>query len=115
MAEQVKDNGTEPVLAIPASKAMWLLIAVVVFLAYQVMGFTDHVEKVVISRAEKLYSVVDGEMDDVSDNYEESIQLILQNKCEEALIKYKETACKIEVKKKQYHDFHRLDGGHPNR
>ena len=104
MAQQVKDNGIEPVLAIPASKAMWLLIVVVVFLAYHVMGFTDHVEKVIVQRAEKLYEIIDHEMDDANDNYEESLQLILQDKCEEAIVKYKKIACTIEIKKHEYHD-----------
>ena len=55
MAEEVRDNGREPVLAVPVSKVVWALVAVIIYLAYVVLGFTDHVEKVIVERAEKLY------------------------------------------------------------
>ena len=101
----IKDNGEEPVLAVPVSKVMWVLVIVIIYLAYAVLGFTDHVEKVIVDRAEKLYQVVDHEMDDTNDNYEETLQLILQSECEEALVRYKEIACKIETKQ-QLHDIY---------
>ena len=106
----------EPVLSVPVGKVMWLLVAVIIYLAYAVLGFTDHVERIIVERAEKLYQIVDHEMDDTNDNYEETLQLILQSECEEALVKYKEIACMIETKQ-QLHDIdYRTHGGaHPNR
>ena len=113
MAEKIND---EPVLAVPVSKVMWVLVIVIIYIAYAVLGFTDHVERVIVDLAEKLYQVVDHEMDDTNDNYEETLQLILQSECEEALVRYKEIACKIETKQ-QLHDIdYRTHGGaHPNR
>ena len=113
MAEKIND---EPVLAVPVSKVMWVLVIVIIYLAYAVLGFTDHVERVIVDRAEKLYQVVDHEMDDTNDNYEETLQLILQSESEDALVRYKEIACKIETKQ-QLHDIdYRTHGGaHPNR
>ncbi len=114
MAEKVND---EPVLAVPVSKVMWVLVIVIIYLSYVVLGFTDHVERVIVERAEKLYEVVDHEMDDTNDNYEETLHLILQSECEEALVKYKEIACAIEHKSlviddEVNHDFdYRTDGG----
>jgi len=112
MAEKIND---EPVLAVPVSKVMWVLVIVIIYLAYAVLGFTDHVERVIVDRAEKLYSVIDHEMDDTNDNYEETLQLLLQSECEEALIKYKQIACQIETKE-QVHDIdYRTQGTHPRK
>tara|TARA_Y100000310_G_scaffold27965_1_gene26588 strand:- start:442 stop:726 length:285 start_codon:yes stop_codon:yes gene_type:complete len=86
MAEKVND---EPVLAVPVSKVMWVLVIVIIYLAYVVLGFTDHVEKVIVKRAEKLYEVVDHEMDDANDNYEKSLDIIIQGKCSDALKVFK--------------------------
>ena len=113
MAEKVND---EPVLAVPVSKVMWVLVIVIIYLAYVVLGFSDHVERVIVERAEKLYQIVDHEMDDTNDNYEETLHLILQSECEEALVKYKEIACEIETRDKEYDFDYRTDGvSHPNR
>ena len=113
MAEKVNN---EPVLAVPVSKVMWVLVAVVIYLAYVVLGFSDHVEKIIVNRAEKLYSVIDAEMDDTNDNYEETLHLLLQSECEEALVKYKQIACQIETKGLQHDiDYRTHDGAHPKR
>ena len=101
-------NGGEPVLAIKVTKIIWLLVFATGFLAWVVLGFSDHVEKIIVDRAEKLYEIIDHEMDDANDNYEESLQLILQDKCEEAIVKYKKIACAIEIKKHEYHDSPRI-------
>ena len=108
MAEQ-HINGDEPVLAVKVTKIIWLLVFVTSFLCWVVLGFADHVEKIIVARAEKLYEIIDHEMDDANDNYEESLQLILQDKCAKALVKYKEIACKIENKKHEYADFHLIE------
>ena len=116
MAEEVRDNGREPVLAVHVSKVVWALVAVIIYLAYVVLGFTDHVEKVIVERAEKLYEIVDHEMDDTNDNYEETLHLILQSECGEALIKYKEIACKIEHKGLGNSElYYNTEGSHPKR
>tara|TARA_Y100001951_G_C11217701_1_gene226825 strand:+ start:111 stop:395 length:285 start_codon:yes stop_codon:yes gene_type:complete len=86
MAEKVND---EPVLAVPVSKVMWVLVIVIIYLAYAVLGFTDHVEKVITARAEKLYEVVDHEMDDTNDNYEASLDIIIKGSCSDALKVFK--------------------------
>ena len=113
MAEKVNN---EPVLAVPVSKVVWVLVIVIVYLSYVVLGFSDHVERIIVERAEKLYQIVDHEMDDTNDNYEETLQLILQSECEEALVKYKQIACKIETKGLQHDIDYRTHGGaHPNR
>ena len=101
MAKRLND---EPVLAVPVSKVMWVLVAVIIYLSYVVLWFTDHIEKIIVGRAEKLFQIVDHEMDDTNDNYEETLHLILQSECEEALVKYKDIACRIEVKKNEYAD-----------
>ena len=117
MAKQVTDNDVEPVLAVPASKAMWLLIAVVTYLAYVTLGFDDRVDRIITNRGEKLYEIVDAEMDDIEDLYSEYLSLVLQNECSEVVKKYQDTVCKIETRKHKYADFNLLDsdGAHPNR
>ena len=115
MAE-IKDNGTEPVLAVPVSKVVWVLVIVIIYLSYVVLGFEDHIEKIITERAEKLYEIVDHQMDDTNVNYEETLHLILQSECEEALVKYKEIACKIDTKQRLHDIDYRTHGGaHPNR
>ena len=113
MAEKVNN---EPVLAVPVSKVVWVLVIVIVYLSYVVLGFSDHVERIIVERAEKLYQIVDHEMDDTNDNYEETLQLILQSKCQEALVKYKKIACKIETKEALHDiDYRTYGGAHPKR
>ena len=80
---------SEPVLSVPVGKVIWVLVGVIVYLSYVVLGFTDHVERIITERAEKLYEVVDHEMDDTNDNYEESLDIIVQGKCSDALKVFK--------------------------
>ena len=81
MAEEtIHTNGNEPVLAVRVTKILWILCIINTFLAWSVLGFTDHVESIVVARAEKLLEIVDHEMDDTNDNYEKSFNLLLQNK-----------------------------------
>ena len=79
----------EPVLSVPVGKVIWVLVGVIIYLSYVVLGFTDHVERIITERAEKLYEVVDHEMDDTNDNYEESLDIIVQGKCSDALKVFK--------------------------
>ena len=79
----------EPVLSVPVGKVIWVLVAVIIYLSYVVLGFTDHVERIISERAEKLYEVVDHEMDDTNDNYEESLDIIIHGKCSDALKVFK--------------------------
>ncbi len=79
----------EPVLSVPVGKVIWVLVGVIVYLSYVVLGFTDHIERIITERAEKLYEVVDHEMDDTNDNYEESLDIIVQGKCSDALKVFK--------------------------
>lgn len=90
MAEEtIHTNGNEPVLAVRVTKILWILCIINTFLAWSVLGFTDHVESIVVARAEKLLEIVDHEMDDTNDNYEKSFNLLLQNKDSEALRNFK--------------------------
>ena len=92
MAQEIKENGTEPVLAIGVTKVMWILVAAIIWLAYIVTGFSDHVEKIVIKRAEALISIIDHELDDSNDNAESMLELIMENKidaCREVLANFR--------------------------
>ena len=79
----------EPVLSVPVNKVIWVLVFVVIYLAYVVLGFSDHVEKIVVTRAEKLLEIVDGELDDTNDLFEKSLDIVIQGKCTDALKVFK--------------------------
>ena len=78
MAEQHQD---EPVLALKVTKVIWILVAVVIFLAYTVLGFTEKIEHVLHKSSMDSISTVDKELDDTNDLYESSLDLILKNNC----------------------------------
>ena len=79
----------EPVLSVPVNKVIWVLVFVVIYLSYIVLGFSDHVEKIVVARAEKLLEIVDGELDDTNDLFEKSLDIVIQGKCTDALKVFK--------------------------
>ena len=79
----------EPVLSVPVYKVIWVLVFVVIYLSYIVLGSSDHVEKIVVTRAEKLLEIVDGELDDTNDLFEKSLDIVIQGKCTDALKVFK--------------------------
>ena len=81
----VDHNGEEPVMAVKLTKILWILIAVIIFLTYELIQFEGHVDEIVTKRIQEVKEVVDHEMDDVSDNYNESLDLIIKGKCSDAL------------------------------
>ena len=78
MAEQHQD---EPVLALKVTKVIWILVAVIIFLSYTVLGFTEQIEHVIHEQSMKLLSTIDHELDDTNDLYETSLDLLLKNNC----------------------------------
>ena len=113
MAQQ----GDDPTLSVKLTKVIWILVFAVIFLAWAVLGFEAAVERMILKEAKTLFDVVDHEMDDANDNYEQSLQLILQNECAEAIKNYQELSCQIEMKEHGLHDMPFIDsgGGHPGR
>mgnify|MGYP003138611316 CR=1 FL=1 len=79
----------EPVLSVPVNKVIWVLVFVVIYLSYIVLGFSDHVEKIIVKRAEKLYEVIGHEMRGTNSNYKSSLDEIIQGKCSDALKVFK--------------------------
>ena len=94
MAQQ----GEDPTLSVKLTKVVWILVFAIIFLAWAVLGFEAAVERMILKEAKSLFDIVDHEMDDTNDNYEESLQLILENNCEEAVKNYHDLMCKIGIK-----------------
>mgnify|MGYP003152270623 CR=1 FL=1 len=85
----IDQNGEEPVLALKVTRIIWFLIAAILFMGWELIQFEGHVERIVTERIQEVKDVVDHEMDDVSDNYNESLDLIIQGKCSDALKVFK--------------------------
>ena len=88
MAE-LKENGTEPVLAVRVTKIIWILVFTTAFLAWAVLRFEDHITGLVQQEIQAMADKVDHEMDDVSDNYNEAIDMVIAGKCSDALKVFK--------------------------
>ena len=88
MAE-LKENGTEPVLAVKVTKIIWILVFTTAFLTWSVLRFEDHITGLVQQESQAMADKVDHEMDDVNDNYEASLDIIIKGKCSDALKVFK--------------------------
>ncbi len=88
MAE-LKENGTEPVLAVKVTKIIWILVFTTAFLTWSVLRFEDHITGLVQQEIQAMADKVDHEMDDVNDNYEASLDIIIKGKCSDALKVFK--------------------------
>ena len=92
MAQQVKpyddpnihEEEIEPVLAVKQTRVIWLLVFAILWLSYQMGTMIDRIDNLLVERATALSEIIDHEMDDMNDNYEESLGLILAGKCDEA-------------------------------
>ena len=92
MAQQVKpyddpnihEEEIEPVLAVKQTRVIWLLVFAILWLSYQMGTMIDRIDNLLVERATALSEIIDHEMDDMNDNYEQSLGLILAGKCEEA-------------------------------
>ena len=88
MAE-LKENGTDPVLAVKVTKIIWILVFTTAFLTWSVLRFEDHITGLVQQEIQAMADKVDHEMDDVNDNYEASLDIIIKGKCSDALKVFK--------------------------
>ena len=88
MAE-LKENGTEPVLAVKVTKIIWIIVFTTAFLTWSVLRFEDHITGLVQQEIQAMADKVDHEMDDVNDNYEASLDIIIKGKCSDALKVFK--------------------------
>ena len=70
----------EPAMVVKQSKILWVLVAAILWLAYQVGQIPLMIEKILHREFMTTQQIVDHEMDDTNDNYEESLNLILQGK-----------------------------------
>ena len=83
MAEQRQ----EPAMVVKQSKILWILVAAIVWLGYQVGQLPLMIEKILHREFMKTQTIVDHEMDDANDNYEQSLNLILQSKGAEEILR----------------------------
>ena len=86
----IHEEEIEPVLAVKQTRVIWLLVFAVLWLSYQMGSIVDSIDNLLMQRAMELSEIIDHEMDDMNDNYEESLGLIIAGKCDEgAVIAYK--------------------------
>jgi len=77
----------EPAMVVKQSKILWILVAAIIWLGYQVGQLPLMIEKILHREFMKTQTIVDNEMDDANDNYEESLNLILQGKGAEEILR----------------------------
>ena len=86
----IHEEEIEPVLAVKQTRVIWLLVFAILWLSYQMGTIVDSIDNLLMQRAMELSEIIDHEMDDMNDNYEESLGLIIAGKCDEgAAIAYK--------------------------
>jgi len=78
MAE-ANDNH-DSAMVVKQSKVLWILVFAIIWLAYSVSQVPLMIEKILHRESMKLQTIVDHELDDANDNYEESLNLLLQGK-----------------------------------
>ena len=79
----IHEEEIEPVLAVKQTRVIWLLVFAVLWLSYQMGTMIDSIDNLLMQRAMELSEIIDHEMDDMNDNYEESLGLIIAGKCDE--------------------------------
>ena len=77
----------EPAMVVKQSKILWILVAAILWLAYQVGQLPLMIEKILHREFMTTQKIVDHEMDDANDNYEQSLNLILQGKGAEEILR----------------------------
>ena len=80
----IHEEEIEPVLAVKQTRVIWLLVFAVLWLSYQMGTMIDSIDNLLMQRAMELSEIIDHEMDDMNDNYEQSLGLIIAGKCDEA-------------------------------
>jgi len=106
--EEVK-TVVEPELSVGLTRLMWILVAAVVWQAYIIQTLEDTlmhyqdderiarqsainlivdqneamVEGTLEAQLKELKAIIDHEMDDANDNYEKSLQLLVEGRCNE--------------------------------
>ena len=77
----------QPAMVVKQSKILWILVFAILWLAYQVGQLPLMIEKILHREFMNTQKIVDHEMDDANDNYEESLNLILQGKGAEEILR----------------------------
>ena len=79
----IHEEEIEPVLAVKQTRVIWILVFAILWLSYQMGTMIDQIDQLLMHRAMALSEIIDHEMDDMNDNYEESLGLIIAGKCDE--------------------------------
>ncbi len=77
----------QPAMVVKQSKILWILVFAILWLAYQVGQLPLMIEKILHREFMNTQNIVDNEMDDANDNYEQSLNLILQGKGAEEILR----------------------------
>ena len=85
MADERRSH--EPAMVVKQAKILWILVAAILWLAYQVGQLPLMIEKILHREFMNTQQIVDHEMDDANDNYEQSLNLILQGKGAEEILR----------------------------
>ncbi len=73
-------NNHDAAMVVKQSKVLWILVFAVLWLAYSISQVPPMIEHIMHGESMKLQTIVDHELDDANDNYEESLNLLLQGK-----------------------------------
>ena len=80
MAQQKDVDNHEPAIMVRQSKVLWILVFAILWLGYSLQTLPLMIEDILHKEHKELKTIVDHELDDANDNYEESLNLLLQNK-----------------------------------
>jgi len=80
MAQQKDADNHEPAIMVRQSKVLWILVFAILWLGYSLQTLPLMIEDILHKEHKELKTIVDHELDDANDNYEESLNLLLQNK-----------------------------------
>ena len=81
------DQRHEPAMVVKQSKILWILVFAILWLAYTVSQVPMMIEKILHKEHMAIQGIVDHEMDDTNDNYEQSLNLILQSRGAEEILR----------------------------
>jgi hypothetical protein len=80
MAQQKDVDNHEPAIMVRQSKVLWILVFAILWLGYSLQTLPLMIEDILHKEHKELKTIVDHELDDANDNYEESLNLLLQGK-----------------------------------
>tara|TARA_B110000263_G_C15096165_1_gene413086 strand:+ start:169 stop:561 length:393 start_codon:yes stop_codon:yes gene_type:complete len=78
--EQTNTDKHEPAIMVKQSKVLWILVGAILWLTITIMSLPALIEKIIVAENAVLQNIVDHELDDANDNYEKSLNLLLQGK-----------------------------------